>query len=255
MTLWVRALHKEGRSFTDAMIRDKALEIASKIPTYQTTVKFRASPGWVENFKARMGIRKGRYWGDGTTNQRAIANGQHYVPENSRRSSNAANLRPCDWTGDDVDPAVPSEQTEFTEVHETGDITTQTQTQTQTQYDAEPYSISSGNPQYDSQGWEQLNSSGEYASLPQNNMLASSSDTSLSTTAYQYSSDQSLDGSQQLSPQANGYTSPNSPAKIFDALQLVTDNMKTYCPDLTPAEADVWRKICNAFYTGIQSNR
>lgn len=60
---WVKEQNKRGTVFTDAMIRAKALEVASGVADARD--KFKASPGWIENFKARMGIRKGVYHGDG----------------------------------------------------------------------------------------------------------------------------------------------------------------------------------------------
>ncbi|KIP02894.1 hypothetical protein PHLGIDRAFT_272032 [Phlebiopsis gigantea 11061_1 CR5-6] len=63
MEEWVKEQAKLGTIFTDAMIRVKALEIASGVADAKD--KFKASPGWIENFKARMGIRKGVYHGDG----------------------------------------------------------------------------------------------------------------------------------------------------------------------------------------------
>ena len=63
MIPWLDEQSKEKVILTDAMIRDKALEVALvKGPDYG---KFKASPGWVENFKARMGIRKGVWHGNG----------------------------------------------------------------------------------------------------------------------------------------------------------------------------------------------
>ena len=64
------AEHENGVLFTDAMIRNKAKELDDKWRV-ETEGKFKASPGWIENFKARVGIRKGRYTGNGTDEQKA----------------------------------------------------------------------------------------------------------------------------------------------------------------------------------------
>ncbi|EKM51978.1 uncharacterized protein PHACADRAFT_262418, partial [Phanerochaete carnosa HHB-10118-sp] len=74
MKAWVVSESAAGLIFTDAMIRNKAKELNVKWK-YETEGKFRASPGWIENFKTRVGIRKGRYIGNGTSEQKANAQG------------------------------------------------------------------------------------------------------------------------------------------------------------------------------------
>lgn len=74
MKTWVVTESAQGQIFTDAMIRNKAVELGRKWKQ-ETEGKFKASPGWVENFKARIGIRKGRYLGNGTGEQKADAQG------------------------------------------------------------------------------------------------------------------------------------------------------------------------------------
>ena len=61
----VEEQHAANKTFTDAMIRKEALRVASTIESYSDG-SFKASPGWVENFKARMGISRGIYHGYGT---------------------------------------------------------------------------------------------------------------------------------------------------------------------------------------------
>lgn len=64
---WVKEEAAKKTVFTDAMIRNKALEITASQPSLHGV--FKASPGWVENFKARHGIRKGVWHGEGTEHQ------------------------------------------------------------------------------------------------------------------------------------------------------------------------------------------
>lgn len=71
---WVVTESANGMIFTDAMIRKKAMELDEKWHL-ETEGKFKASPGWIENFKARVGIRKGRYTGVGTSDEKAKAQG------------------------------------------------------------------------------------------------------------------------------------------------------------------------------------
>ncbi|GJE88391.1 CenpB-DNA-bind-domain-containing protein [Phanerochaete sordida] len=71
---WIVSENENGVIFTDAMIRNKAKELGEKWRD-ETEGKFKASPGWIENFKARVGIRKGRYTGNGTDEQKAKAHG------------------------------------------------------------------------------------------------------------------------------------------------------------------------------------
>ena len=58
---------------TDAMIRNKAREISRNLGWPEE--RFKASSGWVENFKHRHGIRKGIWHGNGTNTLAARALG------------------------------------------------------------------------------------------------------------------------------------------------------------------------------------
>ena len=57
MTDWLVECDNKKLQITDAMIRDKGKEIALKWNIGED--KFKASAGWVENFKHRKGIRRG----------------------------------------------------------------------------------------------------------------------------------------------------------------------------------------------------
>ncbi|THH27041.1 hypothetical protein EUX98_g7159 [Antrodiella citrinella] len=70
---WLRECHEQKIIFTDALIRDKAKEIARSMEWPDD--KFKASSGWVENFKHRHGIRKGIWNGYGQKYSQAVANG------------------------------------------------------------------------------------------------------------------------------------------------------------------------------------
>ncbi|TCD63250.1 hypothetical protein EIP91_005806 [Steccherinum ochraceum] len=70
---WLRECHEAKIIFTDALIRDKAKEIARSMDWPEE--KFKASSGWVENFKHRHGIRKGIWSGYGQRYSQAVANG------------------------------------------------------------------------------------------------------------------------------------------------------------------------------------
>ncbi|KAL4250782.1 hypothetical protein ABKN59_006091 [Abortiporus biennis] len=68
-------LKHEGRSMvlSDNVIREKAKEIAKELQWPEE--KFKASSGWVENFKHRHGIRKGVWHGYGKKVADPVANG------------------------------------------------------------------------------------------------------------------------------------------------------------------------------------
>lgn len=61
-----------GQTLTDSFICTKAKEFAKELNFDET--KFKASAGWLENFKQRQGIRAGIWFGDGlnTTRPRAM---------------------------------------------------------------------------------------------------------------------------------------------------------------------------------------
>ncbi|KZT27412.1 hypothetical protein NEOLEDRAFT_1130970 [Neolentinus lepideus HHB14362 ss-1] len=60
---WLFDCKEDNIQLTDALIRNKAKEIARGMRISDD--KFKASSGWVENFKHRHGIRKGIWHGDG----------------------------------------------------------------------------------------------------------------------------------------------------------------------------------------------
>lgn len=74
---WLDSVSDDGIVFTDALIRTKARQIADSMG--MTEDKFKASSGWVENFKARQGIKKGKFSGVGTDVQKARALGWGYL--------------------------------------------------------------------------------------------------------------------------------------------------------------------------------
>jgi hypothetical protein len=59
---WLQEMKRDSVMFTDAMIRQKAKETAKKLHIPDNM--FKASSGWVENFKHRHGIRGGIWNGD-----------------------------------------------------------------------------------------------------------------------------------------------------------------------------------------------
>lgn len=65
---WVIKSAKKNVILTDAMLRKQALEFGRELGF--PPANFKASPGWVENFKARVGIKQGFYHGNG---KRAMA--------------------------------------------------------------------------------------------------------------------------------------------------------------------------------------
>ncbi|KZT09356.1 uncharacterized protein LAESUDRAFT_723096 [Laetiporus sulphureus 93-53] len=69
---WLRECARTKTLITDAAIRTKAREVA--LQQGLTEDRFKASSGWVENFKARHGIKKGQYHGNGllAAKERAI---------------------------------------------------------------------------------------------------------------------------------------------------------------------------------------
>ncbi|KAL0960654.1 hypothetical protein HGRIS_005682 [Hohenbuehelia grisea] len=60
---WLEECKRNGTGLTDALIRNKAKEIARELNISED--KFKASSGWVENFKHRHGIRGGLWHADG----------------------------------------------------------------------------------------------------------------------------------------------------------------------------------------------
>ncbi|EPQ50994.1 CenpB-DNA-bind-domain-containing protein [Gloeophyllum trabeum ATCC 11539] len=60
---WLFDVKEQNVQLTDALIRSKAREVAREMEIPDD--KFKASSGWVENFKHRHGIRKGIWHGNG----------------------------------------------------------------------------------------------------------------------------------------------------------------------------------------------
>lgn len=63
---WLQSCKRDRILLTDALIRETAKKEGLKLGIDET--RFKASSGWVENFKARHGIKKGIYNGRGESN-------------------------------------------------------------------------------------------------------------------------------------------------------------------------------------------
>lgn len=73
MSEWLADNLPIGQTLTDNLIRTKAKEFAKELQIDET--RFKASAGWVENFKQRHGIRSGIWFGDGLNTRRPRAMG------------------------------------------------------------------------------------------------------------------------------------------------------------------------------------
>jgi Tc5 transposase DNA-binding domain len=73
---WLAQVSEAHLHITDAMIRDKAKNVAKSLRISED--KFKASAGWIENFKNRHGVRKGQWFGDGKNTRvaRALGHGR-----------------------------------------------------------------------------------------------------------------------------------------------------------------------------------
>jgi Tc5 transposase DNA-binding domain len=60
---WLYECREKKVQLTDSVIRNKAKEVAKQLQIPED--KFKASSGWVENFKHRHGIRRGQFHGNG----------------------------------------------------------------------------------------------------------------------------------------------------------------------------------------------
>jgi hypothetical protein len=60
---WLYECRDKKVQLTDSVIRNKAKEVAKQLQIPED--KFKASSGWVENFKHRHGIRRGQFHGNG----------------------------------------------------------------------------------------------------------------------------------------------------------------------------------------------
>ncbi|RDX50295.1 CenpB-DNA-bind-domain-containing protein [Lentinus brumalis] len=77
---WVKLASKTGKTLTDSVLRQKAREIGDEMG--YTTEKFKASSGWLENFKHRHGIRRGVWHNDGTLEAKYRAYASDFMPPN-----------------------------------------------------------------------------------------------------------------------------------------------------------------------------
>lgn len=76
---WVKNASKAGKVLTDQLLRRKAREFGDAMGFTQD--KFKASSGWLENFKHRHGIRRGVWYGNGTLDQKYRAYANDFVPD------------------------------------------------------------------------------------------------------------------------------------------------------------------------------
>ncbi|KAA1469746.1 hypothetical protein DENSPDRAFT_641230 [Dentipellis sp. KUC8613] len=79
---WLLECHEKGTNLTDSTIRTKAKLVSKALQIPDD--KFKASSGWVENFKHRHGIKRGVWHGYGLNTRRARAlgcGGGPYDPE------------------------------------------------------------------------------------------------------------------------------------------------------------------------------
>ena len=80
---WVRAAAAQKKTLTDAVLRQEARRLGDKMDL--TSDKFKASSGWLENFKHRYGIRRGQYFGQGKMHKAIHAYaGEAYVNSDLR---------------------------------------------------------------------------------------------------------------------------------------------------------------------------
>lgn len=86
MISWARECHRVGQTITDKAIREMA---KSLVPELVKNGTFKASTGWVNNFKTRNGIRRGRMCALGTTTKDERASGLSKEIEPLGRSGRA----------------------------------------------------------------------------------------------------------------------------------------------------------------------
>lgn len=75
---WVKLASKAGKTLTDSVLRQKAREFGDEMG--YTPEKFKASSGWLENFKHRHGIRRGVWHGNGYEDAKYRACGIDFIP-------------------------------------------------------------------------------------------------------------------------------------------------------------------------------
>ncbi len=79
---------RTGKTLTDSVLRQKARQFGDEMG--YTADKFKASSGWLENFKHRHGIRRGVWHGNGTAEQKYRAYGTDFIPPNSENAPSAS---------------------------------------------------------------------------------------------------------------------------------------------------------------------
>ncbi|KZT53122.1 hypothetical protein CALCODRAFT_520245 [Calocera cornea HHB12733] len=87
MTPWVARLTEQNTQITDAMIREKALQIAESLGH---TPRFKASVGWVSGFKNRHHIRKGVVGGGPTEDEHMDEEEEPPTTSKRRRTEKSA---------------------------------------------------------------------------------------------------------------------------------------------------------------------
>lgn len=104
---WLKECHVTKTIFTDALIREKARALAKEMDWPEE--KFKASSGWVENFKHRHGIRKGVWHGFGKTAETPASLGYHVPFDFNNQLDGTQGELPSNF----VDPAAPQADKEL----------------------------------------------------------------------------------------------------------------------------------------------
>lgn len=113
MTKWLVDCRDKQMVLSDSMIRNKAKEIAQELGIPEE--RFKASSGWIENFKHRQGVRSGVWTGEGKNVKAARALGLG-APLDDNTPQLLSPLNPAFDTRDDemmdTDVPPPSESDE-----------------------------------------------------------------------------------------------------------------------------------------------
>lgn len=88
---WLKECRDSGKAITDSAIREKA---KSLVPNLVLSGTFKASAGWLDNFKQRNGISHGRWTGEGTTAQDRRATGADYMVRNMAETMDTSGTLP-----------------------------------------------------------------------------------------------------------------------------------------------------------------
>ncbi|THG97292.1 hypothetical protein EW026_g4675 [Hermanssonia centrifuga] len=109
MTEWLLECATNNVILTDALIRDKA---KSLIPDWVADGRFKASPGWLDNFKRRHGIKGGAWHGHGSEVKDLASTGGLPTEEELERIRNidTTTALPEDWPQNFLSP-VPRAET------------------------------------------------------------------------------------------------------------------------------------------------